>query len=439
MKNRITVIGTGYVGLVTGTCLSDFGLNVICVDRDQDKIQKLQAGIIPIYEPGLEPLVHKNYTAGRLEFSTDIKYGVEQSDVIFIAVGTPSEEDGSADLQYVTAVAREIAVYMNGYKVVVNKSTVPVGTGQLVKRVIRQHQTEPHSFDVVSNPEFLREGAAVHDFMHPDRVVVGAESEPAVEVMKNVYRVLFLNQKTPFLFTDIETAETVKYASNAFLAVKVTFINEMAALCEKVGANVVDVARGMGMDGRIGSKFLNPGPGYGGSCFPKDTRALAKIGQQNGVPVTLVETAIQANEAIKLRMADKIQQAVGDLSGKTLAILGLAFKPETDDMRDAPALTIIPELISRGALIRAYDPQALPEASWRLGDLSGLTLCTDEYQAAQGADALIILTEWNEFRSLDLDKLQRLLQAPLWIDLRNIYDPDYIRQQGFEYHSLGRA
>jgi len=439
MTNKVTIIGTGYVGLVTGTCLSDFGLSVICVDNDNQKIENLKRGIIPIYEPGLDVLVNKNYSAGRLEFTTDIKYGVENSEVIFIAVGTPAEEDGSADLQYVMAVAKDIAKYMNGYKVIVNKSTVPVGTGQIVKRVIEENQTTSYPFDIVSNPEFLREGAAVYDFMHPDRVVIGTDSDRAIEIMKSVYRVLFLNQKTPFLFTSIETAETIKYASNAFLAMKVTFINEIAALCEKVGANVVDVARGIGMDGRIGNKFLNPGPGYGGSCFPKDTRALAKIGRKYGAPMTLVETTIQANEAIKVRMVDKIVHAIGDISGKTIGILGLAFKPETDDMRDAPALVILPELEKRGAQLRVYDPQAMKEAKWRLKDINRIVFCENEYQAGEGADALVILTEWNQFRSLDLKQLKTIMNTAILIDLRNIYDPEYVRNHGFDYTSIGRT
>lgn len=439
MTNKVTVIGTGYVGLVTGTCLSDFGLNVICVDNNNRKIENLKRGIIPIFEPGLDVLVHKNYDASRLEFTTDIQYGVESSEVIFIAVGTPAEEDGSADLQYVMAVAGDIAKYMNGYKVIVNKSTVPVGTGQIVKRVVEENQTNPYQFDVVSNPEFLREGAAVYDFMHPDRVVVGAENERAFAIMKNVYRVLFLNQKTPFLFTNIETSETIKYASNAFLATKITFINEMAALCEQVGANVVDVARGMGMDGRIGNKFLNPGPGYGGSCFPKDTRALARTGEEHGVKMTLVETTIQANEAVKMRMVDRVIEALGDINGKTIGVLGLAFKPETDDMRDAPALVIIPELEKQGALLRVYDPQAMEEARWRLNSLKHIVFCENEYQTGVNADALIILTEWNQFRSLDLNRLKGVLKDARLIDLRNIYEPAYVRNLGFDYTSIGRA
>lgn len=439
MTNTITVIGTGYVGLVTGTCLSDFGLNVICVDNDGNKIENLKKGIVPIYEPGLDVLIKKNYDSGRLKFTTDTQYGVENSEVIFIAVGTPAEEDGSADLQYVISVAEDIGKYMNNYKVIVNKSTVPVGTGQIVKRIIKENQNIAYPFDVVSNPEFLREGAAVYDFMHPDRVVVGAESAQAFEIMKSVYRVLFLNQKTPFLFTNIETAETIKYASNAFLATKITFINEIAALCEKVGANVVDVARGMGMDGRIGNKFLNPGPGYGGSCFPKDTRALARIGEVHGVPMTLVETTIKTNEAIKMRMVNKIIESVGDISGKTIGILGLAFKPETDDMRDAPALVIIPELEKRGATIRAYDPKAMTEAKWRLKDVNNIVFCESEYEAGINADALVIITEWNQFRSLDLKRFKEIMKTPNLIDLRNIYDPAYVRSIGFNYTSIGRA
>lgn len=438
MTNKVTVIGTGYVGLVTGTCLSDFGLSVICVDNDNQKIDKLKRGIIPIYEPGLDVLVHKNFNAGRLEFTTDIQYGVESSEVIFIAVGTPADEDGSADLQYVMAVARDIAKYMNGYKVIVNKSTVPVGTGRIVKRVVVENRTTSHPFDIVSNPEFLREGAAVYDFMHPDRVVVGAESERAFEIMKSVYRVLFLNQKTPFLLTNIETSETIKYASNAFLATKITFINEMATLCEKVGANVVDVARGMGIDGRIGNKFLNPGPGYGGSCFPKDTRALARIGEEHGAPMTLVETTIKANEVVKMRMVDKINKAVGDIGGKTIGILGLAFKPGTDDMRDAPALVILPELEKQGAQLRVYDPQAMEEARWRLQDINRIVFCENEYQVGVDADALVILTEWNQFRSLDLKRFKTIMNKASLIDLRNIYDPAYVRSHGFDYTSIGR-
>ncbi|MDD4803234.1 MAG: UDP-glucose/GDP-mannose dehydrogenase family protein [Syntrophomonas sp.] len=439
MINNITVIGTGYVGLVTGTCLSDFGLNVLCIDQDESKINKLNNGIIPIYEPGLQELVRKNYAEGRLHFSTDIISGIQNSEVIFIAVGTPPKDDGSADLDNVVKVAQTIARHMNGPKVVVNKSTVPIGTARLVKKIIEANKTAPYRVDVVSNPEFLREGAAVYDFMHPDRVVVGAQNPEVKEIMKQVYRVLFLNQKTPFLFTSPETAEAIKYVSNAFLATKITFINELSELFEKAGCNIVDVARGMGMDGRIGSKFLNPGPGYGGSCFPKDTRALAKTSREYGVELTLVEATIAANEKQKRRMVDKIEAALGNLQDKTLAILGLAFKPETDDMRDSPALTIIPELIQRGALIKAYDPKAMEEAKWRLEGIPGLELVNSPYEAASEAHALVILTEWNQFRSLDLIRLRENMQEPIFIDLRNIYEPIFMKQQGFCYYSVGRS
>lgn len=439
MSNKITVVGTGYVGLVTGVCLSDFGLNVICVDNNENKIRKLNEGIVTIYEPGLDLLVRKNQAAGRLQFTTDIKYGVESSEVIFIAVGTPADEDGSADLRYIETVAKDIARYMNSYKIIVNKSTVPVGTARLVKKIILENQVEPYVFDIVSNPEFLREGAAVYDFMHPDRVIVGAESDKAIGIMKNVYRALFLNQKTPFLFTDIETAETIKYASNAFLAIKITFINEIAALCEKVGSNVIDVARGMGMDARIGSKFLNPGPGYGGSCFPKDTRALAKVGENHEARITLVETTIAANERQKLRMAAKIEDALGNLKGKTIGVLGLSFKPETDDMRDAPSITIISELFKKGVQIKAYDPKAMDEARWRLSEIKNIVYCDDEYQVSQDADALIILTEWNQFRSLDLERIKGLMRTPTFFDFRNIYEPAAMRALDFDYYSVGRS
>ncbi len=438
MINNITVIGTGYVGLVTGTCLSDFGLNVLCIDQDEDKINKLNQGIIPIYEPGLQDLVKKSYSEGRLHFSTDIIYGIQNAEVIFIAVGTPPKEDGSADLDNVVRVAQTIAKHMNGPKVVVNKSTVPIGTARLVKKTIEENKTGPYPIDVVSNPEFLREGAAVYDFMHPDRVVVGADNPEAIEIMKQVYRVLFLNQKTPFLFTSLETAEAVKYVSNAFLAMKITFINELSELFEKTGINIVDVARGMGMDGRIGSKFLNPGPGYGGSCFPKDTRALAKISRNYDVTLSLVEATIAANEKQKNRMVEKIEQATGTLQGKTVAVLGLAFKPETDDMRESPALTIIPELVNRGASIKAYDPKAMEEAEWRLEGIPNLELVDSPYEAASGAHALVILTEWNQFRSLNLERLHKIMKEPVFIDLRNIYEPNLVRQLGFNYHSVGR-
>lgn len=437
MSNRITIIGTGYVGLVTGTCLADFGLDVICIDKDHEKISNLLEGIVPIYEPSLDILIKKNMEQGRLHFSTDLRYGVENSEVIFIAVGTPPQEDGSADLQMVEAVARDISKYMNGYKVIVNKSTVPVGTGQRVKQIINQYKKSEVEFDIVSNPEFLREGAAIKDFMHPDRVVIGSESEQAIEIMKDVYRVLYLNE-VPFVVTNIETAELIKYASNAFLAMKISFINEVANLCQKVGANVTDVAIGMGKDGRIGSKFLHPGPGYGGSCFPKDTLALTKIAREAGAPVTLVETTIQVNQKQKYLMVEKIKNIMGNISGKTIAVLGLAFKPETDDMRDAPALTVLPELLKAGASIRAYDPKAMEEARWRLNKYPNLILCNNEYETIQGANAVVILTEWNQFRSLNMQRVKDLLVEPYFFDLRNIYEPSKLIEMGFTYTSVGR-
>ena len=440
--NKISVIGTGYVGLVTGACLSDFGLNVLCMDNDIEKIEKLKQGIIPIYEPGLDVIVERNVANHRLEFTTEMKRAVEESDVIFIAVGTPPAEDGSADLKYVEAVARDIARYMNGYKVIVDKSTVPVGTGQRVKQWVREELAKrdvTYEFDVVSNPEFLREGSAVHDFTHPDRVVIGAESQNALERMKQVYRVLYINE-TPFIETNIETAEMIKYASNAFLAMKITFINEIANLCEKVGADVQDVAKGMGRDGRIGPKFLHPGPGYGGSCFPKDTLALAKIGQEYGAPITLIEQTVKANEAQKSLMVAKIMQGLGSLVGKQIAILGLAFKPNTDDMRESPALVILNELAKQGATFRVYDPKAMVEAKWRLANLKDkIEYCQNEYEAIEGCDALVLLTEWNQFRSLDLSRVKKLLKEPYFFDLRNIYQREQMEEAGFHYFGVGQG
>lgn len=434
--HNIAVVGTGYVGLVTGTCLADFGLNVTCVDIDTEKIEKLNNGLIPIYEPGLDVLVSKNTKQGRLKFDTDLKAAVENSEVIIIAVGTPPQEDGSADLQYVEAVAADIGRYINNYKVIVNKSTVPVGTGQRVKQIIEKTSSQP--FDVVSNPEFLREGAAVKDFMHPDRVVIGSESEKATQIIKDVYRVLYLNE-VPFVVTNIETAELIKYASNAFLAMKISFINELANLCEKVGANITDIAIGMGKDGRISPKFLHPGPGYGGSCFPKDTLALVRIAKDHGSPVTLIEATVRANEKQKQRMVEKIKAKMGDVKGKTLAVLGLAFKPETDDTREAPALTIISEMVASGASIKAYDPKAMEEAKWRLGDIENVKFCEDEYETVSGADALVIVTEWNQFRNLDLPRIKQLLKEPYFFDFRNIYEPDKMQELGFIYCSVGRS
>jgi UDPglucose 6-dehydrogenase len=438
--NKIAVVGTGYVGLVTGACLSDFGLDIICVDNNEKKVSELKKGIIPIYEPGLEPVVIRNVEDGRLMFTSDIKEAIECSDVIFIAVGTPPAEDGSADLRYVEEVARSIGQFANGYKVVVDKSTVPIGTGQKVKQWIQQELDKRgvlHRFDIVSNPEFLREGSAVHDFSHPDRVVIGAESDRAIRIMQDVYRVLYLNE-TPFVITNIETAEMIKYAANAFLAMKITFINEVANLCEKVGANVQDVAKAMGKDGRISPKFLHPGPGYGGSCFPKDTVALAQIGRQYGSPITLIEQTVIANEHQKQLMVMKIKDKLKDLNGKKIAVLGLSFKPNTDDMREAPSLAILNYLAQEGAQLHVFDPIAFKEAQWRLANIeSQVTYCDDEYQTMIGADALVILTEWNQFRNLNLDKVKKLLKQPYFFDFRNIYKRAPMEEKGFIYTGVG--
>jgi len=448
----ITVAGTGYVGLVSGACLADFGNTVICVDNNAAKIGTLRAGGIPIYEPGLDAVVARNVASGRLSFSTDMESSVRKSDVIFIAVGTPPADDGSADLKYVEAVAREIARSMNGYKVIVDKSTVPVGTGKKVKGWVfdelakRADGAKCCAFDVVSNPEFLREGSAVQDFMHPDRVVIGSENDKARSTMKDVYRSLYLNE-TPYIETNVETAEMIKYASNAFLAVKITYINEIANLCERLGADVQDVAKAMGRDGRIGGKFLHPGPGYGGSCFPKDTQAMARIGRDAGEPQSIVEATIEANERQKLRMVSKIENGFASsygkktdaLAGKTIAILGLAFKPNTDDMREAPALKIIEGLVARGAKIRACDPAAVKEASWRLESAKeSVRFFDDEYETLSGADALVLMTEWNQYRNLDLDRIKSLLSCPLFFDLRNVYKREDLEAKGFSYFAVGK-
>jgi UDPglucose 6-dehydrogenase len=442
--SRIAVVGTGYVGLVSGACLADFGNAVICVDNNKDKIEALKNGVIPIFEPGLDDVVKRNVQAGRLGFVTSLAPAVQASEVVFIAVGTPPADDGSADLQYVEAVAREIGKAMNAYKVVVDKSTVPVGTARKVRGWIAEELAQrgvTFSFDVVSNPEFLREGSAVQDFTHPDRVVIGAESEQARGLMKEVYRALYLNE-TPYIETGLETAEMIKYASNAFLAVKITFINEVANLCEKVGANVQDVAKAMGRDGRIGSKFLHPGPGYGGSCFPKDTHAMAMIGRDHGEPMSIVESTIEANERQKARMVDKIEAGLGgagSLKGKTVAILGLAFKPNTDDMRDAPAIAICEGLAARGARLRAWDPEAMKEAAWRLASIKdSLVFARDEYDALSGADALVLVTEWNQLRTLDLEKVKTLLRSPVFFDLRNVYKRAELENKGFSYFGVGQ-
>lgn len=432
---RIAMIGTGYVGLVSGACFSEFGTDVICVDKDEAKIERLLKGEIPIFEPGLEDLVQKNVAAGRLSFTTDLASAVKDADAVFIAVGTPSRRgDGHADLSFVYAAAKEIGEAIEGYTVVVTKSTVPVGTGREVHRIISE--TRPDAdFDVASNPEFLREGSAIEDFMRPDRVVIGTESEPAIESLRQLYRPLFLLE-TPILFTKIETAELIKYAANTFLAAKITFINEVANLCEKVGANVQDVARGIGLDGRIGGKFLHAGPGYGGSCFPKDTLALVKTAQDYGAPLRIIETVVEVNEQRKEDMAEKIIAACGgSVDGKTIAVLGLTFKPNTDDMRDSPSLAIVPALQKAGATVRAFDPEGMEEA---VTLLPGIVGCNDAYETMEGADALAIVTEWNEFRMLDLERVKSLLSQPLMIDLRNIYKSDEMRAAGIDYYSVGR-
>jgi UDPglucose 6-dehydrogenase len=431
---NICIIGTGYVGLVTGACLAEFGMNLICVDNDQQKIDLLQQGKMSVHEPGLEDLVLKNMREGRLSFSTSIQDGVTSSLVIFIAVGTPSKDDGSADLRAVEEVAKEIARYMNGYKVVVVKSTVPVGTCRRLKQLIQDHQAQPIPFDIVSNPEFQREGSAIEDFMRPDRVTIGAESEQAIAVMKDIYSALYLIE-TPFVITSLETAEMIKYAANTFLATKVTFINEIANLCEMVGADVHHVARAMGLDGRIGKKFLHPGPGFGGSCFPKDTRALSKIARERGYVFKILESVVEVNEEQKQRMVMKIKEKVGDLRGKTIGILGLSFKPNTDDIRESSSIAIIEGLLAMGAKVKAFDPAAMEEAKAVLPELE---YGKDAYDVAKGADALVLVTEWNQFRRLDLPRIKDLLKSPIFIDLRNVYDPDQMKRLGFNYCGVGR-
>jgi UDPglucose 6-dehydrogenase len=432
---RIAMIGTGYVGLVSGACFSEFGVHVACIDKDAAKIEGLKRGEMPIYEPGLDTLVANNVRAGRLSFSTELGPAVADADAVFIAVGTPSRRgDGHADLTYVFDAAREIARALRRYTVVVTKSTVPVGTGREVRKTILAERADA-DFDVVSNPEFLREGSAIGDFMRPDRVVIGADSDRARAVMRALYRPLYLIE-TPIVFTGLETAELIKYAANSFLAAKITFINEVADLCEKVGADVHDVARGIGLDGRIGRKFLHAGAGYGGSCFPKDTLALAKTAQDFGAPLRLVETTIAVNDARKKSMAGRVIRACGgSVAGKTVAVLGLTFKPNTDDMRDAPSLDIVPALVRAGATVRAYDPEGMKEARKLL---DGVQWCADAYDAMTGADCLVIVTEWNEFRALDLGRMRQLLRQKLIVDLRNVYNPADMAAQGFTYHSIGR-
>ncbi len=431
---HIAVIGTGYVGLVTGACFAEFGVDVICVDVDERKIADLNKGVMPIYEPGLEQLVAKNTQAGRLKFTTDVSHAIQESLVIFLAVGTPPQSDGSPDLTFVEAAAGSVADHMNEYKVVVTKSTVPIGTGERIREIINARKKTKANFGVVSNPEFLREGAAINDFMRPDRVVIGSRDEEAIAIMKDLYRPLYLIE-APFVITSLEAAELTKYAANAFLATKVSFINEIANLCDKIGCDVHDVARAIGMDKRIGSKFLHPGPGFGGSCFPKDTRALASVARYYDCSSRIVDAVIEVNQNQAEQMMVKIRKLVGTLKGKTIAVLGLAFKPETDDMREAPAVGIIKNLIEDGATVRAYDPVARSEAMKILPDI---VYADDEYAAVTGTDALVFVTEWNQFRALDMVRIRDLMKSPKVADLRNIYDPEDMREMGFEYVGVGR-
>ena len=432
---KIAMIGTGYVGLVSGACFSEFGVEVVCVDKDEEKINKLKAGECPIYEPGLENLVANNVASKKLSFTTDLTTGVKGADAVFIAVGTPSRRgDGHADLSYVYGAAKEVAEAMDGYTVIVTKSTVPVGTGREVKRIVAEARPDAE-FDVASNPEFLREGAAISDFMRPDRVVIGTETKRAADVLSELYRPLYLLE-TPIVQTTLETAELTKYAANTFLATKITFINEFADLCEKVGANVQDVARGIGLDGRIGNKFLHAGPGYGGSCFPKDTLALVQTAKDAGAPIRIVETVVDINEKRKTQIAGKVVAACGgSVADKTIAVLGLTFKPDTDDMRDSPSLVIVPELQKAGANIQAFDPQGMKEAAHLFDDV---VFCEGPYETMQGADVLVIVTEWNAFRALDFTRVKSLLKTPTLVDLRNIYNLEDMKREGFSYFSVGR-
>lgn len=431
---QIGIIGTGYVGLVTGACFAEFGLNVICVDKDEQKIRTLKKGTVPFYEPGLDDVVQKNIKQGRLKFTTKIKEAVESSSVIFIAVGTPPRGDGSADLSYVEGVAKEIAQHMNNYKIIVTKSTVPVGTGKKLKEIVSKYLREEIDFDIVSNPEFLREGAAIEDFMRPNRIVIGAHSQKAIATMKDLYKPLYLLE-TPFVITDVETAELIKYASNSFLATKISFINEIANLCEKVGADVHTVAKGMGLDHRIGSKFLHAGPGFGGSCFPKDVKALLNIGKKHGVAMNVVKAVIKTNDMQREFAVQKIRKELKNLKGKKIAVLGIAFKPNTDDIREAPSLFIIEKLLKYGAKVTAYDPAAMDNAKEIMPHVN---YCKGISETVKGADALVIVTEWNEFRNLDLDKIRTLLKQPYFFDLRNIYELIKMKQLGFKYFSTGR-
>lgn len=431
---HICVIGTGYVGLVTGTCFSEFGVDVTCVDIDEQKVDKLKKGMVPIYEPGLDVMIGRNMKEGRLSFTTDISSAIEKALVIFIAVGTPPKADGSADLKYVEQVAKAIANSMNGYKVVVNKSTAPVGTGQWIKEVIQKHQKKAHRFSVVSNPEFLREGSAIEDFMRPDRIVIGAEDPEAVAIMKDLYAPLYLIE-TPFVITNLATAELIKYASNAFLATKISFINELANICDRVNADVHHVAKGMGLDRRIGPKFLHPGPGFGGSCFPKDTSALLEMARGIGYDFKIVQSTIEVNQKQRQIAFDKIKRISETLKGKTIGVLGLSFKPNTDDMRDAPSVPIIHMLQKAGAEVRAFDPVAAEEAK---KVLKNVTFCKDAYDTASHADILVFMTEWNQFRKLDLNRIKKLMRTPTIVDLRNIYEPSQMQEYGIQYTAVGR-
>ena len=432
---HIAIIGTGYVGLVTGACFAEFGVFVTCVDKDQEKIEKLKKGIIPFYEPGLDDIVKRNLKEDRLKFTTQLDEAVNEALVIFIAVGTPPRGDGSANLEYVEEVAKEIAKNMTSYKVIVTKSTVPVGTGAKIKEIIKQHLEKPVEFDIVSNPEFLREGSAVEDFIRPNRVVIGAESEQAIAIMKDLYKPLYLIE-TPFVITDIPTSELIKYATNSFLATKISYINEISALCEAVGANVNTVAKAMGLDGRIGPKFLHAGIGFGGSCLPKDTMAIVKIAEEKGVKLNIVKAAIEANQRQRERLTEKIINAFNNnIDGKVIGILGLSFKPNTDDIREAPAIYIIQTLQKKKAIIKVYDPAAMENTK---NIFPEIVYCSDAYSVAKNADALVVVTEWNQFRNLDLEKLKTLMKGDLFFDFRNIYDPQRVKQSGFKYFGVGR-
>lgn len=432
---NIAVIGSGYVGLITGACFAEFGIHVTCVDNDEKKIKMMKKGVVPFYEPGLEELMQNNIKEGRLYFTTDIASAVKSSLVVFIAVGTPPRGDGSAEMKYVEGVAKEIAQHIESYKVIVTKSTVPVGTGEKVRKIISGHLKESIDFDVVSNPEFLREGAGIEDFMRPNRVVIGASSHQAVAIMKDLYSPLYLIE-APIIITDVKTAELIKYSSNAFLATKISFINEIANLCEKVGADVQTVAKAMGLDRRIGPKFLHAGPGYGGSCFPKDTLALLQIGKEHNVDLGIIDAAVKANSFQKEKAAIKIINELGKLKEKTVCVLGLSFKPNTNDLRDAPSIHIINKLLKTGAKVRAYDPVAVPDAK---EVLPKVTYCKNPYDAAKGANAVVIVTEWNQFRNLDLNKLKEIMKEKYFFDLRNIYEPKKLTDMGFNYYSVGRG